>query len=83
MAQTLRISRNTLSNLINSEEKQNFYSWINSLRIEQAKILFLERPDYTIGQIAQLTGFSETTNFSRTFKKITGHTPSDWRTINS
>jgi len=83
MAQLLRVSRNKLSNLINSEEKQNFYAWINYLRIEHAKTLFLEHPDYTIGQIAQQTGFSEAANFSRTFKKVTGHTPSDWRTANT
>jgi AraC-like DNA-binding protein len=82
MAQALRISRNTLSSLINTEEKQNFYAWINALRIEQTKILFREHPDYTIGQIAQLTGFTETSNFSRTFKKVTGQTPSNWRTVN-
>lgn len=82
MAQALRISRNTLSSLINSEEKQNFYAWINMLRIEHSQMLFNEHPDYTIGEIAQLTGFSEAANFSRTFKKITGQTPSEWRAVN-
>jgi len=82
MAQALSVSRNTLSSLINSEEKQNFYAWINSLRIEYAKVLFLEYPDYTIGQIAQLTGFSEAANFSRAFKKVIGQTPSEWRAVN-
>ena len=83
IAQTLRISRTTLSNLINSEEGQNFYSWINSLRIEYAKSLILDDSGYTIAQIARVTGFTETSNFSRTFKNITGLTPTEWRKCNS
>jgi len=82
IAQTLQISRTTLSNLINAEEKQNFYGWINSLRIEHAKTIIAEDPDYTVAQIARLTGFTETSNFSRAFKKVTGYTPSDWRSAN-
>jgi AraC-like DNA-binding protein len=82
IAQTLQISRTTLSNLINAKEKQNFYGWINSLRIEHAKTIIAENPDYTVAQIARLTGFTETSNFSRTFKKVTGNTPSGWRSEN-
>jgi AraC-like DNA-binding protein len=82
IAQTLQISRTTLSNLINAEEKQNFYGWINCLRIEHAKTIIAENPDYTVAQIARLTGFTETSNFSRTFKKVTGYTPSGWRSAN-
>lgn len=83
IAQALRISRTSLSNLINSEEGQNFYSWINSLRIDYAKKLILNDSDYTIAQIARVTGFTETSNFSRTFKNITGLTPTEWRKCNS
>jgi AraC-like DNA-binding protein len=82
IAQTLQISRTTLSNLINAEEKQNFYGWINCLRIEHAKTIIVGNPDYTVAQIARLTGFTEASNFSRTFKKVTGYTPSSWRSAN-
>lgn len=83
IAQVLQVSRTTLSNLINSEEGQNFYSWINSLRIEHSKTLLINYPGHTISQIAQLTGFTETSNFSRAFKNITGLTPTEWRKYNS
>ena len=83
IAKILQISRTTLSNLINSEEGQNFYSWINSLRIEHAKKLIINNPEYNISQVAQLTGFTETSNFSRAFKSITGRTPTEWRKCNS
>ncbi|MGE0078706.1 MAG: helix-turn-helix domain-containing protein [Bacteroidales bacterium] len=83
IAHELQVSRTTLSNLINKEEGQNFYSWINSLRIEYSKALITKNPGYTINQIALEAGFSETSNFSRTFKNITGITPSEWRKSNS
>jgi AraC-like DNA-binding protein len=79
IAGLLKIGRTTLSKLINSEEKINFNSWINQLRIEEAKILFLERPECTIVDIAEKIGYSEHSNFSRQFKIITGESPSDWR----
>ncbi len=79
LAQMLKIGRTTLSTLINSEEKMNFNSWINQLRIEEAKILLVENPTYSIIRIAEMSGFSEHSNFSRQFKLITGKTPSAWR----
>jgi len=79
LAQLLKVGRTTLSALINAEENVNFHTWINQLRIEEAKRLFLENPDYSIIQIAELSGFSEHSNFSRMFKHITGQTPSAWR----
>jgi len=79
MAQYLKIGRSTLSNYINREEKMSFHSWINTLRIEEAKHLILAHPDYSIAQISDAIGFSEPSNFSRQFKHITHQTPSVWR----
>ncbi len=79
MAQFLKIGRTTLSNLINKEEKMNFYAWINNLRIEKAKQIFIENSDYTILQVAEMTGFSESSNFCRQFKQITNQSPSAWK----
>jgi AraC-like DNA-binding protein len=78
-AQLLKIGRTTLSGLINSEENVNFNTWINQLRIEEAKILFSENPVFPIIKVAEMTGFSEHSNFSRQFKLITGESPSVWR----
>jgi len=79
IAQNLKIGRTTLSAFINTEEKVNFYLWINQLRIEEAKILIKENPGYSLIRISELSGFSEHSNFSRQFKTITGETPSAWR----
>ena len=79
LARLLCIGRSTLSNFINNEEGVSFNTWINTLRINDAKSLFKENPEYSIAEISELTGFSEQSNFSRQFKLITGQSPSTWR----
>ena len=79
IAQWLSIGRTTLSNFINSEEKMNFNSWINSLRIEDSKNILIENPQKTVAEISEMVGFSEQSNFSKQFKLITGESPSSWR----
>ncbi len=79
IANNLKIGRTTLSNLINREEGVNFNTWINRLRIEDAKNLMIDNPDFTILQISELVGYTEQANFSRQFKQITGESPLVWR----
>jgi len=79
MARYLKIGRTTLSKCINTEEGQNFNAWINLLRIEEAKLLLEKYPEYTLIEISELVGYSESSNFSRQFKRITSKSPSVWR----
>jgi AraC-like DNA-binding protein len=79
IAQSLNIGRSTLSNFINTEENQNFNSWINQLRITEAKSMMINEPGVPISYIAIKTGYREQANFSREFKQITGETPLAWR----
>jgi len=79
MAKILNIGRTNLSNFINNEEAQNYNSWINNLRIHDAKLLLINNKNYSIAEVAFQSGYSEQSNFSRQFKKITGETPSNWR----
>lgn len=48
--------------------------YIKYLRLERAK-LYLETTDYTIQEIASLTGFTTTSHFSRDFKSTYGMSP--------
>lgn len=82
LARLLCIGRSTLSNFINQEEGVSFNTWINTLRINDAKSIFKENPEYTIAQVSELAGFSEQSNFSRQFKLIAGQSPSEWRKNN-
>lgn len=52
---------------------------INQKRIEHSRKLLIENLEMTISEIAFETGFSSSTYFSRTFKKVVGITPAQYR----
>ncbi len=81
IAKSLNVSAKYISHVINSEFKQNFISYINHFRIEEAKSLLLdpEHKNITIEAIAQLSGFKSKSAFNAAFKKITGTTPSGFK----
>ena len=78
IALKLKISRATLSNLINKEENVNFNCFINRLRIEESQKILLKNPHYSFLTVAEMIGYSEHSNFSRQFKLTTGVSPSVW-----
>jgi AraC-like DNA-binding protein len=54
------------------------HAYLLHLRIGHAQEL-LSNSDSTIEQVARLTGFVSVHHFARTFKKMTGRTPGQWR----
>jgi AraC-like DNA-binding protein len=76
---TLVQSNNTyISQVINTNLKKNFRSFINIYRIREAQRLFSE-PDvakYTIDAVALQVGFKSKSAFYDAFKEITGVSPS-------
>lgn len=52
----------------------NFGDYVRQKRIEKA-IILMEESDYSLTEIAYLTGFSDQSHFTRTFKQITGKNP--------
>ena len=75
------MSKSHFSKLINSYSNFNFSDFINSLRVEQAKI-FLANDDfsaYTIVAIGLECGFNSKSTFYSAFKKFTSDTPSTYR----
>jgi AraC-like DNA-binding protein len=81
MVNDLAISRQNLSQVINSGQKKNFYKLINEFRVEEIKSLLLD-PTYnhlTILGIAFECGFNSKTSFNRIFKEHTGFTPSEYK----
>lgn len=60
----------------------NFSEYVARVRIEKAKNMLLES-NYTMTHIAFDTGFNSVTDFNRTFKKITGETPSSFRKVST
>ena len=57
----------------------DFKTWRTNLRIEEAKRLILEHPDMSLNIVAELSGFSDRSNFHRQFTKIVGCSPKQWR----
>jgi AraC-like DNA-binding protein len=55
------------------------WDYILSRRIERAITLMEEQKDRTILELASLCGFNNTANFNRTFRRITGKTPTEYR----
>jgi AraC-like DNA-binding protein len=55
-------------------EDLTFGDYIRKLRIEKA-LNYLQTSEYSMSEIAYLTGFSDQSHFNRIFKKFTGKTP--------
>ncbi|MDF2889374.1 MAG: hypothetical protein K0R23_3759 [Lacrimispora sp.] len=56
----------------------NFVFYLRKIRINEAKRL-LSETDYKIGEIGQMTGYEDSKHFMKTFKWVTGVTPSEFR----
>lgn len=78
LRQALPLNRSYLSRFINSEYGCSFFQWVNGLRVEEAKRMKLEHPEWTIQEVALRCGFSSRQTFTRTFLRETGQTPSEW-----
>lgn len=65
---------------VTDESAANF---ILRVRMERATHLLETRENLTIQEVAALCGYSETSNFARTFKKYTGVTPTNWKDSSS
>ncbi len=57
-------------------------NYITRTRIERAAMLLIHHEEYTIGEIAVKYGFNDDSTFSRTFKKVYGQSPSEFRNAN-
>ena len=52
-----------------------YSEWITTLRIEEAKIVLLEHPDWTSEAVADHCGFNSREYFHRIFRTYIGMTP--------
>jgi len=81
LAEEINIPPHHLSIVINNRLNKNFYTFINEYRIKEA-VSILDDPensDASIIAIAFRSGFNSKSTFNSVFKKITGLTPSEYR----
>lgn len=75
--------RNT-SLLIKTFHQGNFYDFLNSFRIEEAKRLFIEKQDsISISEVLYDVGFNSKSVFNTLFKKKVGMTPTEFKKTNA
>jgi two-component system response regulator YesN len=78
VAREINISPQYLSKLFKEETGENFIDYLTGIRIRIAKNL-LENGDMSIKEICYSIGYSDPNYFSRTFKKIVGSTPTEYK----
>lgn len=86
LAESVNVSTNQLSQLLNEHIGKNFYDYVNTYRLEYFLELIKEPEfkNFTILAVAYESGFNSKTTFNLFFKKTIGTTPSDYyRTIDS
>jgi len=81
LAKALEVHPKTLSQTINQILGNNFSEYINSYRIEEAKLLLQNIRDnqITIMEIMYQVGFNSRSVFNNAFKNKTGVTPSQYK----
>jgi len=80
LSNQLKISRHTLSEVINEHMGMNFYNLVNEYRISEVKERMKsdEYRQLTILAIAYDSGFNSKSSFNTIFKEKTGQTPSEY-----
>lgn len=80
LSKKINKSPQSISDLINNCSDDNFYSLINKMRIEDFKIMVVEKKHlkYNIESIASMCGFNSKSTFYRAFKEFEGISPSQF-----
>lgn len=78
LAKHYNVSISSLSHRFRAVTGTSVMKYLASCRIAHAKQLLIET-DRSIGEIVENCGFSDNSNFSRTFKQLNGMSPTDFR----
>ena len=69
-----------VSDCIKSGKNVTFKQFVNDYRVEYAKQMMRQHPDWKMSAVGLKSGFSNEMTFFRTFKLLTGKTPREWIT---
>ena len=79
LANAVGSNRRAVSDCINSQTGCSFNQYVNTFRTEHAKRIIRQYPDRKLSDIFVEAGFANETSFFRTFKALTGMTPTEYR----
>jgi AraC-like DNA-binding protein len=80
LAQILGTTVHILSQAINEGLGKNFFEMVAEHRVNEAKKLLKDQPNIKVEEIAEQVGYNSKSSFNTMFKKVTGMTPSKFRT---
>lgn len=83
LSRTLCISKNELSLFFDQCLHSNFRIWLSEIRLNAAKKMMLEYPDYSNDIISAECGFSCRTHLYRIFKTKEDCSPTEWSDFHS
>ncbi len=72
-------SRSTITHLFSREMKKSFRRYVIDKKLDRAETILKERPELSIGEVADSLSFCDQFYFSKIYKKIKGTTPSKSR----
>jgi AraC-like DNA-binding protein len=77
----LSVPVKVLSQVINESLGQNFFDFVNTYRVEEAKKLLTDarNPKITVLEVMYQAGFNSKSSFNTAFKKIALTTPSAYK----
>ena len=78
VSEYVALSPSYFSKVFNEEMKQNFNTYLNSVRISNAERMLIEEP-VNLVDVAYMVGFDDQSYFSKVFKRITGMTPKTYK----
>jgi AraC-like DNA-binding protein len=78
LAQAFYVSPSHLSRVFKQITGHRFCDYLQNIRIREAKKL-LRETNLPIHVISDLVGYTHTSNFNVSFKKLSGHTPGEYR----
>ncbi len=78
VADHVYVSQWHLSKLINRHVNQSFFDILGRMRIDRAKVLLAD-PGLRIHAVAEQVGYVDVAHFSKSFKRLEGMTPGEYR----
>jgi AraC-like DNA-binding protein len=78
VAEELGVPRYLLTAWLRSQDLK-YADWMTNLRVEEAKLMLSEHPDWSNEYVAQQCGFTDRTYFQKKFKLSTGISPSEYQ----